>query len=563
MIRAKLLFSVSVIMFVCLTLRAEETVTHTPSSKSFKDIATVLYAGYEFIWVGTEKSGVYLLNKKSGRITGLKHNADLLNKKIQALSDDGLNIWIGTAKGLFKFDRATKSCDIISVKKSDNILSLTMHDNLLYIGTAQGLQIYTTNTNAFQAMPQILDTIQHPIQSLTRDRHLVWLGTENGIIQFNTQSASIKTYSKSTELPDNKITCAFKDNRHIWYGTRNGLCQYSILLDTWTTYTITDGLIDNMITSIEGDGRYVWVGTFMGLSRLDIESQTWENYDTHDNLAGLAINALTVDGDLLWIGADIHGILKMAKQIPQCQITAIRSDEKILYIIGSIADKDKQMFTIEYGPNIIPFIGFRKGIRIYELPHAFRDTLGSWNLEKVTDGDYLIRLQVIDNKGNSNEDYFPLFVDMKPPQITIDSCPDFTAKKKCSLSGSYYGHTIKSITLQPGNKKAKINHKKQKFKGTVTLKAGANTIIAGILDGKGRTKTAQRTVILDKTPPLISLKPVNEYVTSNTILISGECVDEYAKTVEIKPDNIVIKCIRKKTVFSHSISLKVLGFAFF
>lgn len=71
----------------------------------------------------------------------------------------------------------------------------------------------------------------------------------------------------------------------------------------------------------------------------------------------------------------------------------------------------------------------------------------------------------------------------------------------------------------------------------------------------GRKKTTKKLVIYDKTPPVISLEQMNEYVTTNTVMITGECFDEYGKIVEIKPDNNVIKCIQKKTDFSHSVSL--------
>lgn len=553
------LFSYFLVLFSCLSL-AQETVTAPTGKNSVNDIVTAFYNGYGSLWIGTEKKGVHTLDKKTKKVVAIKGNSTLSNKKIQCLSDDGEYIWIGTDKGLYKYNRITHTCIHVThdtkSDKCENIHAFHYDNNRLFIGSSRGILAYDTDKNSWDTSFKKLDTVQQPIHSLATDRHFIWYGTDNGIYQFNVRSKAVTHFTKNSGLPDNKITCSYNDNRNLWFGTRSGLCQYNILLDSWTTHTIADGLIDNMITAVEGDGRYLWVGTFMGLSRYDIESQTWQNYEDHKELSATAVNALSVDGDLLWIGADISGILKMEKHIPQCKITGIQSDNNILYVVGTIADKDNQLFTLEYGPNIFPFIGFRKGIEIFELKSAFYDTLASWDLDKVTDGDYLIRLQVIDNKGNSNEDLYPLFVDMKPPQITFDSLAEFVSQKKLAVEGSFFGHNIQRITFEPGNVSAHIDNAKQKFNGTVLLTPGGNTVTASIRDVKGRVKTIQKVVVFDNTPPDISLKQVTDHTTANTILLNGTLSDDYPQTIEIEPGNITIKCIQKKTSFSQNIPLK-------
>ncbi len=229
---------------------AQEQDTPISRLKGIKGVVTSVYNGTESVWIGTEKDGLYRYNKTSAKLGIIKNNGELLSKKIQCISDDDLHIWIGTDKGLYRYDRLNSECKKIPVKKSESILSFLHHNNKLFIGTSKGFLIYDTKKGEWRDSRKVLDSIRESFTSIAVDRHFFWFGMENGVIRYNNRTAEITRYEKKQGLPDNIVTCAFKDNRNIWFGTRNGLGQYNILLDTWTTHTTLDGLIDNMITAI-------------------------------------------------------------------------------------------------------------------------------------------------------------------------------------------------------------------------------------------------------------------------------------------------------------------------
>lgn len=178
-------------------------------------------------------------------------------------------IWIGTGKGLARFDgREFKifNKSNTSAIKNDSITSLFMAgDKTLWIGTYGGGITLYKNNHFFS--PPALDTLPNNfIQSITEDKEKnTWIGTMGGgIICFKDNTFSAITTEHG--LSGNMVSCVLADKKgKLRIGTANGLnCldQGDI-----TFYTTADGLLDDNIETIFEDSKgNLWIGTPRGMN---------------------------------------------------------------------------------------------------------------------------------------------------------------------------------------------------------------------------------------------------------------------------------------------------------
>jgi serine phosphatase RsbU (regulator of sigma subunit)/ligand-binding sensor domain-containing protein len=133
-----------------------------PNSIPGDATTAILEDSYGMIWIGTDSRGLSRFDRKTGKFTNFKHDANdensLSNNFIQMLLEDGNGVlWIGTRAGLNRYD-----------SESNSFKSYTTKDGLP----------------------------NNVIQSIIEDTSgCLWLSTNNGISKFNPEDETEVGYS--------------------------------------------------------------------------------------------------------------------------------------------------------------------------------------------------------------------------------------------------------------------------------------------------------------------------------------------------------------------------------
>lgn len=162
------------------------------------------------------------------------------------------SIWIGTYKGICKYNRLTNQID----------------------------PIYVSQTGRIQA--------DYIIRSVLQNNNETWCGTDAGLLIFNDRKI-VKKYSsdsKIQKLSNNNVSSIFKDLfQNIWVGTKEGLNLFRKGTDTAIFFSKKDGLPDDGIRSISEDlDGNVWIGTNHGLSKYSRKENKFYSFTTKDGI---------------------------------------------------------------------------------------------------------------------------------------------------------------------------------------------------------------------------------------------------------------------------------------
>lgn len=289
------------------------------------------------IWIGTERQGLVRMNLKNGgylplhQQEGLKisathkdiegnfwvlnnHNGvQSANKQFEYLPTNLENIqailctpkgeqFIGTQKGLFYYDKSSKS--IVPTNIQDNIIAL-YEDKFghIWLGTfGNGVVIYEPNTGKTKRFTTNDGLPNGSIFSIEGDEKSVWLATLGGIVRhdltsnsFTNKHFSCRVFNKSDGLGASYVYDIFKDHKgRFWFGTdgkgisifeNNQFKNYATANEKpiKTVYSITEDHKGNIWFSTAKDGIYKFNG------------QTFQHFSFQEGLRDLEISGLVTD----------------------------------------------------------------------------------------------------------------------------------------------------------------------------------------------------------------------------------------------------------------------------
>ncbi len=266
------------------------------------------------IWIGTEKSGIYILEKIGDVYKIKKHISKLLDKTLEVvdkiLFDHNGTVWISTfGNGAFSIkNNEIKNYSIANGFPSDNLLTIKEDSKgNIWFGTIDagaikydGKKIYQINeinglaNNAVWSIAEdnlqriFLGTGEGGIACVT-DKKIIkidvsnglcsnfietliwddigkclWAGTNNGVnkleIGADYKVQSLRYYSESEGFNGEEVTSCFQDKEGlIWFGTINGLCLYNRKFD-----------FQNKVAP-----KIIFADILLGYKKVD-----WKNYST-------------------------------------------------------------------------------------------------------------------------------------------------------------------------------------------------------------------------------------------------------------------------------------------
>lgn len=252
------------------------------------------------IWIGTRK-GVKRFNPQTKKIiqlpVSIASNAKLTQAKVLVIRQDKQgNIWFGTeTSGLFRYSTVTGECthylhddaDEQSLS-SDWIKAIMVHNNnTIWIGTRRGLSIFDPQTNKFK------NHNHNPVDASSLNDNTIW-----SFLQDSANGVWIGTFAGGI---------------NIYYPGNNNFTNIGERIGTEM------GLNHPVVNAVLEDAdRRIWVGTFGGgINLIDRAKGTREYYSVKSNRQGNSSNGVkSIAEDRsgnLWIGT-LDGLCKFNKQ---------------------------------------------------------------------------------------------------------------------------------------------------------------------------------------------------------------------------------------------------------
>jgi ligand-binding sensor domain-containing protein/signal transduction histidine kinase/DNA-binding response OmpR family regulator len=276
------------------------------------------------------------------------------NSVLCIAQDDRGFIWLGTRYGLNRFDgyhvEVYKNEPANSRSLSGNYINTLFFDSgrTLWVGTANGLDIFNTASNSFQRIHLPVSNDRQPeIYSLAEGKkEELWLGTSRGLFYCGNTAAKRFIPAPQQEFPAEVKTQAiqkvFTDSKEgLWVATFKHLYHFSKTSDGYLTKEFKSDpadpstLGDEVTQSIAEDktGK-IWIGTMNGLNCFDPVTEkitSYRNKPSGNGLINNNVRSLVVDqSGKLWIGTQ-EGISIMHPASKQIESLANNAeDEKSL-----------------------------------------------------------------------------------------------------------------------------------------------------------------------------------------------------------------------------------------
>ena len=191
-------------------------------------------------------------------------------------------LWIGTGNGISFLDlnvgnRFSKFLPSEEFKMLNEavVLAFIPDGNNIWACTENGLYLFDKKTMKIVSSFFTLDS-DHPLKvhHLLKDKFIedtYWVSTSSGLVKWNKKSNSRKTYDKSNGFINDNIYCAIQDaNKFLWLSTDLGIVRFDQGTDVSKIFTETNGIANNEFNrtsyTYTDDGR-IYFGGMNGVTR--------------------------------------------------------------------------------------------------------------------------------------------------------------------------------------------------------------------------------------------------------------------------------------------------------
>ena len=232
--------------------------------------------------------------------TVYKVSDNLPSNNIQAIAVNGDDLWVGTPKGLARFDISLGAWQARPESGIERINSL----NPNIPTNVRALAVYAPTSSA----PNPIETGEN---SLHVDEEVVgktevWIGTLNqGVIRYHPAARQYVNYNTLNGLPHNQIFDIGFGGDDVWVATFSGVGRYSRSNDEWTPYRRkTHELPADDIVALAVTPKTVWAGTSnSGIAIFDRVFDTWRSSNLRDivpDVVGNSIVSFDVGGESIY-----------------------------------------------------------------------------------------------------------------------------------------------------------------------------------------------------------------------------------------------------------------------
>lgn len=242
---------------------------------------------------------------------GLASNAVLTIKK------DSIGfIWIGTKKGLCRFDGVEINHNPLPLLR-DNIWSVEEADrDTLLIGTLSDVVFFSRKSQTCDPLG-LPDAVVKAICKIGTSKF--WAGTENGLYLIDNHKYS-RIHLSSGLSKANHITGILRQNTDVfWFSTADGLLRIDIRDLKPKLFRMQDG--NNFFTCLTRDGESIYLGTFnRGIFRFNINSGQFDKVVGFDHNLVMAID---YNDNKLYVGTNGQGLKSLDPTTGKIEIIPI------------------------------------------------------------------------------------------------------------------------------------------------------------------------------------------------------------------------------------------------
>lgn len=252
------------------------------NSISNTNIHGLLANGNE-LFIGTFERGLDILDIPSGKViryylAGEARNMLKSNFIITFCKTRSGIILVGTTRGLYRYNNATKDFSLINgVPPYDFIYCITEdHSGKIWVGTVHdGIYYYDpvkdtgSKLNDVHAITNTLNS--STVNGLFEDSdHQLWFATEGlGLWNYNPIQKSYKFYNLNNGFPSNYVFRILEDNeKNLWISTTRGLVSLNITTRNIKIYTKASGLLSdqfNYNSAFEDTDGTMYFGCVRGM----------------------------------------------------------------------------------------------------------------------------------------------------------------------------------------------------------------------------------------------------------------------------------------------------------
>lgn len=261
------------------------------------------------IWIATDKNGVKLINRESGKVIVFKKDKNnkhsLINNRTKSLFiDTDKDVWIGTQTGISLLKRGNENFQHFLQNKNISSIIEGKHGEI-WVGSSKNLYVINKNTGQIKSyLSKINDTtsISHrAIHFLFKDsQNRIWIGSRIGLNLYNRTQDNFKQFKNNLfNLSNNRINSICEDRLgNIWIGTMNGLNKYDSVNNNFIQYNSDNGLPYTVIKNLLPDNNgNLWFTSIRSLVKFNPNCNNHNNctrsYNEEDGLQGSEFNRNT------------------------------------------------------------------------------------------------------------------------------------------------------------------------------------------------------------------------------------------------------------------------------
>ena len=298
--------------FAMAHLSREEGLKNTVVNSIFKE--------RDRIWCGTD-FGIFIF-KETGSQTRLFREIntmdDLGSNQITSIIGWKEKIIVATFKGkIGVYNKESLKLEyFIQIKKSwINTLAVD-HDELLWIGSANGITTYNFGNKEFKEISTFED--YNVLKIFPDQKGKVWIGCREGGLFFFSKG-KFNSLNRKEGIEHKSPTSIFEDRLgNIWIGTEGGgLFQHQG--ETFKKFGLKEGLPSDFINFITEDlYGHIWVGTNKGLGEINLQTKEIKIYQEPEGFIyqeTLNNSNFRDEKGSLWIGTNNGVILLNPKEI--------------------------------------------------------------------------------------------------------------------------------------------------------------------------------------------------------------------------------------------------------
>jgi len=346
-------------------------------------ISELIVDKFGYLWIGAEIKTETSKRSVLVRVDLQSMNGEIVYNDLQTTSilvEDKNTVWIGTMKGLLRYDYQHKTETKFSNTPNDDntiigdqIDALTLHDDgNLWIGTPMGLSILDRKTMKFHNFAPVQGDDRSLSSSSVKlifddDAGMTWLGTrQGGICTYNKRESKFKHFknepSNPNSLSGNIVGSIVEDAQHrIWIATDGGgLNCFDRATNNFTCLKNIPGnsnsLSSNKVLCLyldHNDG--LWIGMWEGgLDYYNLKNQKFTHYKNikgnANSLPGNNIFNINEDSQgTIWISVWSKGICSLDPKTQKFGQLSSKSTNELKELMSSTVvviyfDRDKNMW---------------------------------------------------------------------------------------------------------------------------------------------------------------------------------------------------------------------------